>query len=62
MIEGGEEGEAIHVHEDYQNQLYQLATLISDQQQQIEEDFVLMTRKGVYPYECMDFFERFQEP
>ena len=31
VIEGGEEGEAIHAHEDYQNQLYQLPTLISDQ-------------------------------
>ena len=52
----------MHVHEDYQNYPYQLPSLTSDQQQKIEERFVLMTRKGVYPYECMDFFELFQEP
>ena len=28
----------------------------------IEEDWALIIRKGVYPYECMDLFERFQEP
>ena len=37
MTEGGEEGEAMHVHEDYQNYPYQLQTLTSDHQQQIEE-------------------------
>ena len=58
---GGEEGEAMHVHEDYRNHPYQPATLTSDQQQQIE-DLALMIRKGVYPYEYMDSFERFQEP
>ena len=62
MIEGGEEGEAMHVHEDYQNRPYQLPTLTTDQQQQIEEDLALMTQKGVYPYQYMDSFERFQEP
>ena len=30
MIEGGEEGEAMHVHEDYQNRPYQLPTLMTD--------------------------------
>ena len=60
MKEGGEEGEA--VHEDSQNHPYQLPTLTSDLQQQIEEDSALMTRKGVYPHEYMDSFERFQEP
>ena len=58
----GEEGEAMHADEDYQNYSYQLPTLTSDQQQQIEEDLALMTRKGVYSYEYMDSFERFQEP
>ena len=58
---GGEEGEAMQVHEDYQNHPYQLPILTSDQQQQIEEDLALMTRKGVYLYEYMDSFERFQE-
>ena len=52
----------MHVHEDYQNYPYQPQTLTSDQQQQIEEDLSLMTRKGVYPYEYMNSFERFQEP
>ena len=61
VTEGGEEGEAMRVHEDYRNHPYQPATLTSDQQQQIE-DLALMIRKGVYPYEYMDSFERFQEP
>ena len=52
----------MHVHEDYQNSPYQSTTLTPDQQQQIEEDLVLMTQKGVYSYEYMDSFERFQEP
>ena len=62
VTEGGEQDEAMHVHEDYRNHPYQPPTLTSDQQQQIEEDLALMTRKGVYPYEYMDSFERFQEP
>ena len=33
-----------------------------DQQEQIEEDLALMTRKGVYPFEYMDSFEGFEEP
>ena len=57
MTEGGEEDEAMHGHEDYRNHPYQPPTLTSDQQQQIEEDLTLMTRKGV-----KDSFERFQEP
>ena len=62
MTEGGEEEEAMHAHEGYQNHPYQLPTLTPDQQQQIEKDFALMTSKWVYPYEHMDSFERFQEP
>ena len=62
VTEGGEEGEAMHVHEDYRNHPYQPPTLMPNQQQQIEEDLALMTRKGVYPYEYMDSFEWFQEP
>ena len=62
MTEGGEEGEAMYIHEDYQNHCYQPPTLTPDQQQQIEEDLALMTQKGVYPYEYMDSFEWFQEP
>ena len=62
LIEDGEEGEAMHVHEDYQHRLYQLPTLTQDQQQQTEKDLALMTQKGHYPYEYMDTFERFQEP
>ena len=61
MTEGVEEGEAMCVHEDYRNHPYQPPALTSDQQQQTGEDLVLMTRKGVYPYEYMDSFERFQE-
>ena len=61
MIEDWEEGEAMRVHEDYWNHPYQPSTLTRDQQQQIEEDLALMTRKGVYSYEYMDSFERFQE-
>ena len=34
--EDGEEGEAMHVHEDYRNYPYQPPTLMPDQQQQIE--------------------------
>ena len=60
--EGGEEGEAMHVHEVYQNYPYQPPTLTPNQQQQIEEDLALISWKGVYPYEYMDSFERFQEP
>ena len=52
----------MHVHEDYRNHPYQPPTLTSGQQQQIEEDLALITQKGVYPYEYMDSFERFQEP
>ena len=62
VTEIGEEGEAMHVSEDYQNRPYQPPTLTPDQQQQIEEDLALMTRKLVYPYEYMDSFERLQEP
>ena len=54
VTEGGEEGEAMHVHEDYRNHPYQPPALTSDQQQQIEEDLALMTRKGVGPYEYID--------
>ena len=53
----GEEGEAMHVHEDYRNHPYQLPALTSDQQQQIEEYLALMTRKLVYLYEYMYFFK-----
>ena len=52
----------MHVHKDYRNHPYQSPTLMSDQQQQIEEDLALMTRKEVYSYEYMDSFEQFQEP
>ena len=38
VTEGGEEGEAMHIHEDYQNHPYQPPSLTSDQQKQIEED------------------------
>ena len=62
MAEGGEEGAAMHVHEDFRNHPYQPPALTPDQQQQIEEDFALMTQKCVCPYEYMDSFERFQEP
>ena len=62
VTEGGEEVEVMHVHKDYQNHPYQPPTLTPDQQQQIKEDLALMTQKGVYPYEYMDSFERFQEP
>ena len=51
----------MHVYEDCRNHPYQQPTLTSDQQQQIEEDLALMTRKGVYPCEYMDSFERLQE-
>ena len=61
VTEGGEEGEAMHVYEDYQNYRYKLPIVTSDQQQQMEEDLVLMTWKGVHPFEYMDFFEWFQE-
>ena len=57
VIEGREEGEAMYIHKDYRNHPYQPPTLTSDQQQQIEEDLALVTRKGVYPYEYMDSFE-----
>ena len=36
-------------------------TFTSDQQQQIEEELVLISRKEVYPYEYMDYFEQFHE-
>ena len=51
----------MQVHGDYQHYPYQLPTLTPDQQQQIVV-LALMTQKGVYPYEYMDSFERFQEP
>ena len=62
VTEGGEVGEAMHLHEDHQNHPYQPPELMQDQQQQIEEDLALMRQKGVYSYEYMDSFERFQEP
>ena len=62
VTEGGEEGEAMFVNEDYQKHTYQQPTLTPDQQQQIQEDLALMTQKGVYPYEYIDSFEQFQEP
>ena len=43
MTEGEEEGEAMHVHEDYRNHPYRSPTLMSDQKQQTEEDLALMT-------------------
>ena len=52
----------MHTHNDYQNHSYQMPTLASYQQQQIEEDLALMTQKGVNAYEYIDSFERFQEP
>ena len=58
---GGEEAEAMHVHEDYQNDPYQPPTTTPNQQQQIEKDLALMTLKVVYPYKYMDSFEWFQE-
>ena len=45
VTEGGEESEAMHIHVDYQNHPYQPPTLTPDQQQQIEGDLALMTRK-----------------
>ena len=57
MKKSGEEGEAMHVHEDYGNQPYRPPTTTSDQQQQIEEDLALITQKRVYPNEYIDSFE-----
>ena len=37
VTKGGEEGEAMHVHDDYQNHPYQPSAPTSDQQQQIKE-------------------------
>ena len=48
VTEGGKQGEVMHINEDYRNYPYQPPTLMSDQQQQIEEDLALMTRKGVH--------------
>ena len=38
VTERGEEGEAMHIHEDYRNRPYQPPTLTPDQQQEIEGD------------------------
>ena len=62
VTEGGKEVEVMHIYDDYQNLPYPPPTLMSYQQQQTEEDLELMIQKGVYPYEYMDSFERFQEP
>ena len=62
VAEGGKESEVMHVYEDYRNHPYQPPTLTLDQHQKIEEDSAWMTRKGLYPYEYMDSFERFQKP
>ena len=62
VTESGEESEAMHIHEDHQNRPYQPPALTPDQQQQIEEDLALMSRKGVYSYAYMDCYEGFQEP
>ena len=43
MTVAGKDGEIMHVYGDYQNHPYQLPTLTSDYQQQIEEDIALMT-------------------
>ena len=60
VTEGGKESQAMHAHEDYQNCPYQPPTLTPDQQQRIEEDLVLMTRIGVYPFEYMDSLNDFK--
>ena len=59
VTESGEVGEAMHAFEDYRSHPHPKPP--SSQQQQIEEDLALLTGKGVYPYEFMDSFERFQE-
>ena len=62
VTEGGEDGLGMHVYEDYQQHPYKPPALTSDQQLQIGEDLALMIRKGVYSYQYIDSFERFQEP
>ena len=65
MTEGGEEGEGMHVNEDYWNYSYQPASFTSDPQQQIEEDLTLMkldVEDVIYPYEYKESFEKLQEP
>ena len=57
VTEVGKEGKVMDVYEGYQNHPYQPPILMPDQQQQIEKDLALMTRKEVYPYKYVDSFE-----
>ena len=57
VTEVGKEGKVMDIYEGYQNHPYQPPILMPDQQQQIEKDLALMTRKEVYPYKYVDSFE-----
>ena len=46
---------------DYRRNPYREPNLSTEQQNYINEDLELLVRKGVYPYEYMDSFERFEE-
>jgi len=46
---------------DYRRNPYIVPSLTEEEQSYITEDLKLLTSKGVYPYEYMDSFERFNE-
>ena len=46
---------------DYRKNPYIPPILIDEEKQKVEQDFLLIKRKGVYPYEYMDSFSRFEE-
>ena len=47
---------------DYRHNPYTPPTLTNEQEAAINVDLELLSRKGVYPYEYMDSFDKFKEP
>ena len=46
---------------DYRNESFSTPKLDDNQRARVEAKLALLKRKGVYPYEYMDSFERFHE-
>ena len=46
---------------DYRRAPHQQPMLTDEQKQQVDDDLQLLKSKGIYPYEYMDSFERFEE-
>ena len=55
-----EQIDAVDIH-NYQESPYRQPILSNEQKHRVEEDLMLLKRKGLYPYEYMDSFDRFKE-